>query len=737
MNDILHIKGPFEHKKNPSTPGAPQLSPNNPVNIDHLKKIKRDLDRLIEQYSLQPFKIIEGVLVSIYYNKVAAKSNRTSVFFNSSGLSSNETIVGAKFSDKGNHIITHYVPIESIIKASRLLELSISLGEKYFSDSITSIEFNNKEKYLTIPFRKSDISKSTFQHVIVDSSFIEGFGIEYATYSQDKDAVVTFYKTELNSDELFKRIKMNIDSSRIIDSTTVVLSKEQIKVLLENAPYIVAMAVDHLSDYSPSDFDDRYQKYSTDIPDPKDEPTIGVIDTLFDTNVYFNKWVDYHQVLSNVIATEKDKMHGTRVSSIIVDGHRLNPELDDGCGFFRVRHFGVAPAGRFSSVTIMREIRKIVVGNPDIRVWNLSLGSNEEIHRNFISIEAETLDQLQFEQNIIFVISGTNDNDGTYKKIGAPADSINAVVVNSVGIDGKPAEYSRKGPVLDFFTKPDVSYFGGTLERPIKAFDINGEALVRGTSYASPWIARKLSYLIDKLGFNREIAKALLIDSSIGWNNSIKPYIGHGIVPIKIEDITKSKDNEIRFVLSGISKNYDTYNYRFPIPFYDNEYPFVARATLCYFPKCSRNQGVDYTNTELDLYFGRINDNSKLSSINKNKQSLDEGPVTEEMSRKEFGKWDNVKHLQEKGKANPKGLKVYSSKLWGMRVVSKDRLGSRDGQGIRFGVVVNLREINGLNRIDDFIQLFSLNGWIVNRINVDTRIDIYEKAEEKIKFEAE
>jgi hypothetical protein len=48
---------------------------------------------------------------------------------------------------------------------------------------------------------------------------------------------------------------------------------------------------------------------------------------------------------------------------------------------------------------------------------------------------------------------------------------------------------------------------------------------------------------------------------------------------------------------------------------------------------------------------------------------------------------------------------------------------------------VTLKELNGINRIEDFIQLFSLNGWIVNRIDIKSRINIYEKAEETIEFE--
>ncbi|MEI2803121.1 MAG: S8 family serine peptidase [Trichococcus flocculiformis] len=102
-----------------------------------------------------------------------------------------------------------------------------------------------------------------------------------------------------------------------------------------------------------------------------------------------------------------------------------------------------------------------MTSNKDIRVWNLSLGSNDEVNANFISAEAAVLDQIQFENDVIFVIAGTNkkSNEGE-KRIGAPADSINSVIVNSVD-SGKVRSVFRKGIVLSFFTKPDVSYYGG------------------------------------------------------------------------------------------------------------------------------------------------------------------------------------------------------------------------------------------------------------------------------------
>lgn len=40
----------------------------------------------------------------------------------------------------------------------------------------------------------------------------------------------------------------------------------------------------------------------------------------------------------------------------------------------------------------------------------------------------------------------------------------------------------------------------------------------------------------------------------------------------------------------------------------------------------------------------------------------------------------------------------------------------------------------GENRIDDFIKLCMMRGWIVNRIDVENQIDIYNKAEEEIEL---
>ena len=476
------------------------------------------------------------------------------------------------------------------------------------------------------------------------------------------------------------------------------------------------------------------------IPEPSNEPTIGVIDTLFDEKAYFSKWVTNHDLLkgTGIPIEAKDYFHGTSVSSIIVDGPTLNPRLDDGCGRFKVRHFGVSTASQFNSFTVIRDIKEIVANNPDIKVWNLSLGSDQEINLNFISPEAAILDKIQYEYDVIFVIAGTNMPKNRHKimRIGAPADSLNGIVVNSVDKNGTSASYTRRGPVLSFFNKPDVSYYGGTPEEKICVF--NGWKCIKtcGTSYAAPWIARKLAYLIHVVGISKEVAKALLIDSAAQWekeDSASKVKKGYGVVPIKIEDILHGPNDEIRFIVRGHADMHITRNFALPIPEDNGKQPFFARATMCYFPTCERNQGVDYTDTELNIQFGRLKADGSLYSVDDNKQDTEGEYTTEDVARKEFRKWDNVKHICEKPKT--RGKKVLGSGFWGIKVTKKERLNDNAGKGLAFGIVITLKEMNGVNRQQEFIDKCLFAGWFVDTIDVQNRIEIYDEADGEIQFD--
>lgn len=737
MNSLLQLKGQFHQRSNNSTPGPATLPGSSIVLVEHLETLLSQLKKLYNFWSTQ--NVVKGALISVKYIDVIAKSNRISAILHESGKVTNSTIVGAKFTDKKipKHVITHYIHLNSLNTSISKLDLVIKCVNEKMSGVVSQKKLDNVDtlsKYLT----SIGLSKSVFNQIIVDAYYVEKFDLPDNSDIISDNALVTLYKTDDNIKEIMDKLGIDILNQRIIEEdSTVLLTPDQLELLKMKAPYLIAMTLSDISELSKDDFitldDDTLHK----LPNPTNEPTIGVIDTLFDKRCYFSNWVEYHKMISDDIETSSEDMdHGTAVSSIIVDGPNINPELDDGCGRFKVRHFGVALSKQMSSFAILRYIKEIVKTNKDIKVWNLSLGSALEINPNFISPEAAILDKIQYENNVIFVIAGTNKQKENVEMIGAPADSINALVVNSVDSKGKSASYSRKGLVLSFFNKPDICYYGGDKNDYIKACNSCGECVLAGTSFAAPWISRKMSYLIDILGLSREIAKALIIDSATNWKEIINqekaPLLGYGIVPKRIEDIINSKDDEIKFVIEGISEKYDTYTYDIPVPLHNNKYPFISKATLCYFPNCSRNQGVDYTNTELDLSFGRIDDKGHIKTINNNYQAEEGYYMYEGNARKNYRKWDNVKHIIEILKDGSRPKKKYSNELWGISIKTKERLEKRDGEGIKFGIVITLKEINGINRIDDFIRMCSLRKWLVTKVDVDNKIELYNKAEEEI-----
>lgn len=383
----------------------------------------------------------------------------------------------------------------------------------------------------------------------------------------------------------------------------------------------------------------------------------------------------------------------------------------------------------------MGKIESIVKENRDIKVWNLSLGSSEQIENNFVSPEAAILDQIQADYGVLFVIAGTNDDEETgTKRIGAPADSINALVVNSVRQDNSPASYVRKGPVLHFHRKPDIAYYGGDTGEQLTVCRGTGSHKSQGTSLAAPLITRKVAYLVYIMGLSCDAAKALIIDSACAWSSVANNELGYGVVPIHINDILETADDEIRFVISGNASSFETYDYEIPVPASKGFYPYAARATLCYTPSCDRNQGVDYTRTELDLHFGRMR-KTGIASLKANRQGEETGATDEFAARTKLRKWDNVKHIYEPLTSRTRPKKAYANPMWGLKIRKTSRLQTGSAESQHFALVVTLKELNGVNRFDMFAQNCRALGWTVNEIDIDNRINVYEDSRVEIEWD--
>ena len=351
MNHILQLKGRFEEGDNTSRPGPPKLPIGKIVKSSHLKGLAEQLHYILSYWEKNTD--IKGALVSVHYKHIVAKSNRIKAVLAEGGKSPAESIRGAKFvwekdSDGKTiqkHVFTHFVKLETLEKSIELLEKAARVLETQYSGKMTSEECekiaNKKE-----PFHDDIMSKSAFLKTIVDGNYVERFDIDRAEEEITKDSIITIYQTGVETKELLAKFGIHIVDDRIINKTTLRLTPDEAKLLYNNASYLVAMSLTDFAEISRDDISDEAIELKDDkrlIPKPSIEPVIGVIDTQFNENVYFKEWVDYTNMLDeNIPLTEKDYKHGTAVSYIIVDGPQGNPDLDDGCGRFRVRHFGVA-----------------------------------------------------------------------------------------------------------------------------------------------------------------------------------------------------------------------------------------------------------------------------------------------------------------------------------------------------------------------------------------------------------
>lgn len=750
MNPLLQVKLRFTGEKNNQKPGVRNLRAKAETSTQKIDELIDSLRAVLRFYKDNP-RITNDVMIDVWYNDIIAKSNRVRELLKPNRHSTNDTVVGARFSDAPegdeNHIITHYVDEKTINKTIEELQVAKEFLLKRLGGKATPMNFT--EPNSNINYEGFSIGKGKLRDLIIDCSVVEKFDVPRVTSIPDRDKfLITFYKSELSLSLLLE--KLRVDDTQLpytaYGDDTISVTRDLFEIINDKIPYMISMISTDISSITLEDISPK-SRDEHNIPDPQNEPVIGVIDTFFDESVYFSRWVDNKDYISDLEKYQNDlnlRDHGTEVTSIIVDGPRMNPWLDDGCGRFRVRHFGVC-SSRISTIRLVKKIKDIVNENPDIHVWNLSLGTDDEVSKNFVSFDAAALDEIQAKKNVIFVVAGTNDNREIQEgilKVGAPADSLNSLVVNSVRRDGQPAGYSRKGNILSFYNKPDVSYYGGDYNDRITAYTSYGTDEVYGTSFAAPWISRKMCYLIDVMGMPKEVAKALIIDSAAAWDyktmsENNKSIMGYGVVPVAIRKIVETENDEIRFVVYGTSDSYRTANYAIPVPKDDdNKYPYIARATLCYFPKCSRTQGVDYTDRELSLKFGRImDDKGKINDINDNVQDDADSRMDERQSRKEFRKWDNTKFISRIVKNSNKPVKSYDDRLWGLSVTSKERLSTQMRSPLNFGVVVTLKEVNGINRIEDFIKACILRGWIVNRIDVQNQLDIYASGQEEIYFE--
>ena len=143
MNNVLELKGKrFVQASKNGMRGGIAMNGKVEVSTDHLLRLRSQLIQIKEFWDKEtrPF---EGILVSVYYNKIVAKSNRIAGLFK--GTASNDAIVGAKFNlDKSKHIITYFLDEDDLTKSIELIVNTSNILSQKFEGNISKSKFEDK-----------------------------------------------------------------------------------------------------------------------------------------------------------------------------------------------------------------------------------------------------------------------------------------------------------------------------------------------------------------------------------------------------------------------------------------------------------------------------------------------------------------------------------------------------------------------------------------------------------------
>ena len=144
MNPLLQVKLRFTGEKNTQKPGARNLRAKAETSTEKIDELIDSLRAVLRFYK-DNSRITNDVMIDVWYNDIIAKSNRVRELLKPSRHSTNDTVVGARFSDapegEENHIITHYVDEKTIYKTIEELQVAKEFLLKRLGGKATPMNF--------------------------------------------------------------------------------------------------------------------------------------------------------------------------------------------------------------------------------------------------------------------------------------------------------------------------------------------------------------------------------------------------------------------------------------------------------------------------------------------------------------------------------------------------------------------------------------------------------------------
>jgi hypothetical protein len=370
-------------------------------------------------------------------------------------------------------------------------------------------------------------------------------------------------------------------------------------------------------------------------------PVVGVLDTGIADIPHLKPWLQ-NENITYYADDDVNKSHGTFVAGILLYGDELEGQDYTGFEGCKLLEAIVMPDTTNQSISedeLIEQIRDAINRNNDVKIWNLSLGTNREADLYEFSDFAKALDEIQEINNVLICKSAGNCTNfklnAPVSRIAKAADTVRGLVVGSISHDKNdtdiadkhhPSPFSRIGRGPSQIIKPDVVHFGGNagldasnniVINPVKSFSPNGLITGNiGTSFSTPRItaiSSGLDYMLNET-FNPILLKALIIHSAKYPEEMKMPiadkikYAGFGL-PSNIKNILFNETNEITLILQDtLEKGHfiDILDFPYPQSMIDDEGYFYGKmtVTLVTSPLLEVSQGAEYCQSNIDVMVG-------------------------------------------------------------------------------------------------------------------------------------
>lgn len=389
-------------------------------------------------------------------------------------------------------------------------------------------------------------------------------------------------------------------------------------ISVREMPYILLTASPELTDTT----------IAVKNPDPKgDYPVVGLLDSGTANIPHLTPWV-MEDNIANFDEQDITREHGTFVAGIMLYGDDLERKPYTNSMPFRIQSCIVnSKRQRIYEEELIGLIVDSINKYPEIKVWNLSQGSEIEVDDNHFSDFAIALDELQDKYKIIICkSSGNQDNPASGQiRITQGAESIRSLVVGSIAsqkLEPLDAEidcrspFSRIGFGPENLIKPDLVHYGGNMSpfAGVRSFSIYGnEAILSGTSFSTARVTALAATIAYQLGaaYNPLLVKALLINSAsyplasrlIGEERYKE--LGYGL-PQDAGSILFNDEDEFTMVFNVLlEKGTDVWALDFPYPNClvgdDGLYYGDITVTMVSNPLLNPNEGTEYCQSNVDV----------------------------------------------------------------------------------------------------------------------------------------